>query len=290
MLQSPEGLTKTKDKRWGKGGLDKTASMIESPFFELQRPWSRNAAMQDATKQDIIETSDVEYGPYREETQLARLIDKYPRSYVRNPSQPLIERPVTLSERTGPVHMEQRLALSAPDISRATPDGPRAIGQYIEVTGRVVDEDGAPLAGSMIEIWQANSAGKYVHELDPHDAPIDPHFRGLGRFITDAEGLYSFRSIKPGGYPMNESDWWWRPPHIHFSIFGPSWMNRFVTQIFFPGEPLNETDLLLNAVQDTEARDRLIFEPLPTVVSAINFLSFRRDFVLRGKRRTPALD
>jgi protocatechuate 3,4-dioxygenase beta subunit len=171
-----------------------------------------------------------------------------------------------------------------------TPDGPRAIGQYIEVTGRVVDEDGAPLAGSMIEIWQANSAGKYVHEADRHEAPVDPNFMGLGRFVTDSEGRYKFRSVKPGAYPVTESAWWWRPPHIHFSIFGPSWMNRFITQIFFPGEPLNEIDLLLNAVQDPEARDRLIFETAPTVVGAVNFLTFRRDFVLRGKHRTPELD
>ena len=108
--------------------------------------------------------------------------------------------------------------------------------------------------------------------------------------MTGAEGQYKFLSIKPGAYPVMESDWWWRPPHIHFSIFGPSWMNRYVTQIFFPGEPLNETDLLLNAVQDPEARDRLIFETTPTTVGAVNMLTFRRDFVLRGKRSTPALD
>jgi protocatechuate 3,4-dioxygenase beta subunit len=112
----------------------------------------------------------------------------------------------------------------------------------------------------------------------------------LGRFATNAEGQYRFLSIKPGAYPVTESDWWWRPPHIHFSIFGPSWMNRFITQIFFPGEPLNETDLLLNAVQDPEARDRLIFRTTPTKVQAVNMLTFQRDFVLRGKRGTPELD
>jgi protocatechuate 3,4-dioxygenase, beta subunit len=244
----------------------------------------------DAIKPDTLEISGVEYGPYQEDTQLARYIEQYPRSFTRNPLQPLIERPLTLSELTGPVSLEQRLELSAQDIAHLNPEGPRAIGQYIEVTGRIVDEDGAPLAGSMVEIWQANSAGKYVHELDRHEAPIDPSFTGNGRFITDSEGRYQFRSIKPGGYPVTESKWWWRPPHIHFSIFGPSWMNRFITQIFFPGEPLNETDLLLNAVQDPEARHRLIFEPTPTVVGAVNFLTFRRDFVLRGKHRTPELD
>jgi protocatechuate 3,4-dioxygenase, beta subunit len=243
----------------------------------------------DATKQSTLESSEVEYSPYQENTQLARYIKHYPRSFTRNPSQPLIERPLTLSELTGPVALEQRLEISAEDMARP-PGRPPAIGQYIEVTGRVVDEDGAPLAGAMVEIWQANSAGKYIHEMDRHEAPIDPNFTGEGRFVTDAGGCYKFRSVKPGAYPVTESQWWWRPPHIHFSIFGPSWMNRFITQIFFPGEPLNETDLLLNAVQDPEARDRLIFETSPTVVGAVNYLIFRRDFVLRGKHRTPALE
>jgi len=241
-------------------------------------------------KDQIVETSEIEYSPYQENTQPARYIEHYPRSFTRNPAQPLIERPLTLSELTGPVRIEQRLAISPFDIAHLNPQSPRAIGQYIEVTGRVVDEDGAPLAGAVVEIWQANSAGKYVHELDRHEAPIDPNFIGEGRFVTDAEGCYKFRTIKPGGYPVTESKWWWRPPHIHYSIFGPSWMNRFVTQIFFPGEPLNEADLLLNAVEDPEARDRLIFQTSPTPVQAINFLAFHRDFVLRGKHRTPALD
>lgn len=240
-------------------------------------------------KPNTSDLSYIEYLPYREDTQLARYIKDYPRSFTRNPSHPLIERPLTLSETTGPLALEQRFGVTSEDIAHLKPGAPRALGQYIEVTGRVMDEDGAPLAGAMVEIWQANAAGKYVHEMDRHEAPIDPNFIGEGRFVTDAEGCYKFRSIKPGAYPVTESKWWWRPPHIHYSIFGPSWMNRYITQIFFPGEPLNETDLLLNAVQDPEARDRLIFEPTPTVVGAVNYLVFRRDFVLRGKRRTPEL-
>lgn len=241
-------------------------------------------------KKDTLETSAVDYAPYGDETQPARYIQGYPRSFTRNPSQALIERPLTLSELTGPLALDKRLGIGQEDIARLTPGGARAIGQYIEITGRVTDEDGAPLAGSTIEIWQANSAGKYIHEMDRYDAPLDPNFTGLGRFVTDAEGRYKFRSIKPGAYPVAESDWWWRPPHIHFSIFGPSWMNRFITQIFFPGEPLNEIDLLLNAVHDPEARDRLIFQTAPTVVGAVNFLTFHRDFVLRGKSSTPVLE
>ena len=231
-----------------------------------------------------------EYLPYDDRTQLARQIAGYPRSFTRTPAQPLIERPLTLSELTGPIGLERRLKIGSGDFSRAAPDGPRGMGQLISVEGRVVDEDDAPIAGAVIEIWQANSAGKYIHELDRHEAPIDPNFSGLGRLLTDAEGQFQFRTIKPGAYPVMESDWWWRPPHIHFSIFGSSWMNRFVTQIFFPGEPLNEADLLLNGVPDPEARERLIFQTGATSVGAVNMLKFRRDFVLRGRYRTPALD
>jgi protocatechuate 3,4-dioxygenase beta subunit len=234
--------------------------------------------------------TDTDYEPYEERTQLARYIQKYPRSFTRNPSQPLIARPLTRTERTGPTELESRLEINGQDLSTKQPGGPRAIGQFIEVTGRVMDQNGEPLAGAVIELWQANSAGKYVHEMDRHVAPIDPNFTGEGRIVTDADGQYKFLSIKPGAYPVMESDWWWRPPHIHFSIFGPSWMNRYITQIFFPGEPLNETDLLLNAVQDPEARHRLIFETTPTKVTAVSILTFRRDFVLRGKHRTPELD
>ena len=241
--------------------------------------------------QDLLGLTGVEYSPYEESTQLARYIQHYPRSFTRNPSQPLIQRPLTLSELTGPTGLDRRLnAGDGDDLSRRTPDGPRAIGQFISVSGRVVDQDGAPVAGAVIELWQANSAGKYIHELDRHEAPLDPNFTGQGRLITDADGEYRFLSIKPGAYPVMESEWWWRPPHIHFSIFGPSWMNRYVTQIFFPGEPLNETDLLLNAVQDPEARDRLIFRTTPTTVGKVNLLHFKLDFVLRGKHQTPALD
>src|SRR5713101_790067 len=201
-----------------------------------------------------------EYPPYDDSTQLARQIDGYPRSFTRTPAEPLIRRPLTLSELTGPNGLQRKLEVGDGDLSRAVPGGPRAIGQFIWVAGRVMDEDGSPIAGAVIELWQANAAGKYIHELDRHEAPVDPNFTGLGRLVTDRQGQYQFFSIKPGAYPVMESDWWWRPPHIHFSIFGPSWMNRFVTQIFFPGEPLNEVDLLLNGVPDEEARQSLIFE------------------------------
>jgi protocatechuate 3,4-dioxygenase beta subunit len=231
-----------------------------------------------------------EYQPYDDKTQIARQIPRYPKSFTRVPAQPLIQRPLTRSELTGPTGLARKLNVSELDLSRARPEGPRAVGQLISISGRVTDEDGSPMTGAVIEIWQANAAGKYIHQLDRFDAPLDPNFIGQGRLVTDAEGQFQFLSVKPGAYPVIESDWWWRPPHVHFSIFGPSWMNRYVTQIFFPGEPLNQTDLLLNGVADREARERLIFKPADPLFDPRKALGFRLDFVLRGRRSTPALD
>jgi protocatechuate 3,4-dioxygenase beta subunit len=230
----------------------------------------------------------IEYQPYDDRTQILWQIPGYPRSFTRYPSKGLIPRPLTLTERTGPVDLERRMEICNGDFSHAVEGGPRAMGQLISVSGRVVNEDGAPVAGTIIELWQANAAGKYIHELDEYDAPLDPHFTGQGRIITDSEGCYQFTSIKPGAYPVLQSDSWWRPPHIHFSIFGESFMTRYITQVFFPGEPLNETDLLLNGVRDEEARDRIVFKTSESP-DPRRSLGFTLDFVLRGKRATPEL-
>jgi protocatechuate 3,4-dioxygenase beta subunit len=233
---------------------------------------------------------ETQYHPYDPKTQLAHYIERYPLSFKRMPLAPLAERPLTLTELTGPSGIGRGLPVGELDLSRLKADGARATGQLIWVSGRVTDEDGSPVSGAVIELWQANSAGKYIHEMDHHQAPVDPNFFGQGRMMTDSEGRYKFFSIKPGAYPVLESGWWWRPPHIHFSIIGPSWMDRFVTQIFFPGEPLNETDLLLNAVPDRDVRERLIFQFDSTTMGEVSAIGFRRDFVVRGTRRTPALD
>ncbi len=231
----------------------------------------------------------IEYQPYDDRTQTDRQIQRYPKSFTRVPSQPLIPRPLTLTERTGPTGLEEKFPPGSPDLSRALPSGGRGVGQLISVSGRISNEDGRPLAGGMLELWQANSAGKYIHEIDRHKAPLDPNFTGQGRIVTSAEGEYQFLTIKPGAYPVLESGWWWRPPHIHFSIFGESWMNRYVTQIFFPGEPLNEIDLLLNGVRDPEARQRVVFKAGATEMGDVSLIHYTLDFVLRGKRKTPEL-
>jgi protocatechuate 3,4-dioxygenase beta subunit len=231
-----------------------------------------------------------EYLPYDDNAQPPRYIDDYPRSQRRTPLQPLIRRPLTRSELTGPTGLERKLRIGPSDLSRPAPNGPPAIGQLIDLGGRVLDENGAPVRDAILEMWQANGAGKYVHELDRNDAPLDPNFYGAARLLTDAEGRYRLRTIKPGAYPVAQSTWEWRAPHIHVSIFGGSWMNRVVTQLFFPGEWLNSQDLLLNAIPSENARERLIARPLPTVVKpAGNTLEFNHDFVVRGRQLTPTL-
>jgi len=226
-----------------------------------------------------------DYNLYDDSSQMLRYIERYPKSFTRTPAEPLIQRPLTLTERTGPIDLFQPGPLNLSEVN-----GQRALGQLITVKGRVMDEDGTPIKGAIIELWQANAAGKYIHKMDNHQAPIDPNFTGQGRLVTNEEGEYEFYSIKPGAYPVLESGWWWRPPHIHFSILGVSWMDRYVTQIFFPGEPLNETDLLLNGVPDKDTLNRLIFEFGDTKMGDLSSIGYERDFVLRGHKRTPEVD
>jgi protocatechuate 3,4-dioxygenase beta subunit len=180
--------------------------------------------------------------------------------------------------------------MNAGSLNLSEVNGQRALGQLLEIKGKVMDEDGSPIAGAVIELWQANAAGRYVHKMDDHKAPLDPNFIGQGRLVTNEAGEYEFFTIKPGGYPVLPSGWWWRPPHIHFSILSVSWLDRYMTQVFFPGEPLNETDLLYKGIPDREARDRVTFEFTDTKMGDLSYIGFRRDFVLRGRKMTPEVD
>jgi len=230
------------------------------------------------------------YEPYDESTQTAWRIKGYDRSFTRTPDAAKIARPLTLTELTGPQGLDRRFEVDTADLSRLSPTAPRAFGQLMLMQGQILDQDNAPVAGAVVEMWQANASGKYIHEYDQADAPVDPNFIGSGRFVTDAEGRFSFTTIKPGAYPVPDSGKWWRPPHIHFSIFGDSWMSRLVTQMFFPGDPLNAHDRLLNSVADPAARERLIARAVPTTEGPENALVFRHTMVLRGHAETPALD
>jgi len=218
--------------------------------------------------------------------QPARAIKGYPRSMARTPKLPFV--PLVPEGRSGfdLTRVVEPSAAVELDLSRMRPTAPRAIGQLIEVTGRVEDAAGRAVRHAVLEIWQANAGGKYLHELDPSPVPLDPHFEGAGRLTTDAQGRYRLLTIKPGAYAVPSEErggaiGWWRPPHIHFSIFGPGFSSRLVTQMYFPGEPLNEPDLLLHSIPSGRARARLVARFDGPVARADEpALGFRHDFVL----------
>ena len=168
--------------------------------------------------------------------------------------------------------------------------GKGALGERIIVEGRVVDEDGRPQPGVMIEIWQANAAGRYDHERDQHDAPLDANFHGTGRIFSDAEGRYRFTSIKPGAYPWRNHHNAWRPNHIHYSLFGAGFAQRMITQMYFPGDPLLALDPIFQATPDEAARNRLIAAFDLDITQPEWALGYRFDFVLRGRGQTPFED
>ncbi len=223
--------------------------------------------------------------PRDERTQPARIVAGYPQTPLRSPAQPLIRRSPTLSELTGPLDPGRRVRLLGGDI--AGHGARQAIGQLIHLKLRVLDEDGAPVGGAMVEVWQANAAGRYVHPNDDDHAPLDANFYGAARLLTDAAGAIELRTVKPGAYPVPTRDGWWRPPHIHFSLFGRVWLSRLVTQMYFPGEPLNAQDRILNAVPDPAARERLVARLAAPSGEPYNALDYEHQIVLRGRNATP---
>lgn len=210
----------------------------------------------------------------------------YKSTALRGPTRPLVPLPQSLSETTGPVFGAEALG---PDDADLTKNGRRdgePLGERIIVTGRVLDEDERPQCGMLIEIWQANAAGRYVHKADQHDAPLDPNFFGGGRCVTDSEGRYRFTTIRPGAYPWGNHDNAWRPPHIHLSLFGPSLATRLITQMYFPGDPLLALDPIFQATP-AGARERLISAFDLDTTEAGFALGYRFDIVLRGRLETP---
>ena len=220
-------------------------------------------------------------------TQSEGVVSGYAQTAQRWPAEPLVRRPQTRSELTGPERLTRRLAPVRGDL--AGEGAKRALGQLIHVRARIVDEDGAPVAGSVVEIWHCNAAGKYIHPNDSNDAPEDPNFYGAARLVAGDSGLIELCTIKPGAYPVPETGGWWRPPHIHFSVWGRVWLSRLVTQMFFPGEPLNESDYILNAIRDPTARSRCIARLAPTDRGPANALVYDYQIVVRGRSGTPSL-
>ena len=209
----------------------------------------------------------------------------YRATRLRAPSQPLIFLPHTLSEVTGPVFGHSDIHPNDRDLTVQHAGEP--LGERIIMRGRVVDGDGHPVANSLIEIWQANAAGRYADAKDDHPAPLDPNFTGTGRTLTDENGFYSFVTIKPGAYPWRNHDNAWRPAHIHVSLFGPAFVTRLITQMYFPGDPLFAYDPILQSIPDEKARQRLVSKFDLETTKPEWALGYRFDIVLRGRESTP---
>jgi protocatechuate 3,4-dioxygenase, beta subunit len=203
----------------------------------------------------------------------------------RAPDRPLVTLPEEFHSLDGPVFGESALGELDNDLTRQHDGEP--LGERIIVTGRLLDEDGRGIPGSLIEIWQANAGGRYRHEVDQHPAPLDPNFTGAGRCLTDAEGRYRFVTIRPGAYPWRNHHNAWRPAHIHFSLFGRAFVQRLVTQMYFPGDPLFGQDPIVNSVPDPAARARMIAAFDLGATEPEWALGFRFDIVLRGRGATP---
>ena len=209
----------------------------------------------------------------------------YRSTVLRSPKQPLIFLPHTLSETTGPVYGHNNLSETDRDLTRQHAGEP--LGERIIVKGRVLDDGGRPIPHTLVEIWQANAAGRYFHQRDDHHAPLDPNFSGAGRMLTDENGNYEFVTVKPGAYPWRNHDNAWRPAHIHFSLFGPAFATRLVTQMYFPGDPLFKHDPIFQSIPDERARQRLISQFDLAITKPEWALGYRFDIVLRGREATP---
>jgi protocatechuate 3,4-dioxygenase beta subunit len=209
----------------------------------------------------------------------------YVATRLRAPKQPLVILPQTETELTGPAYGESAIGQADSDLTRQHAGDP--LGQRIVVGGRVLGSDGKPLRGQLVEVWQANAAGRYRHDVDVHDAPLDPNFSGAGRCLTDADGRYRFVTIKPGIYPWGNHPNAWRPAHIHFSLFGRAFTERLVTQMYFPDDPLFPFDPIFNAVRDERDRQRLVCTFSIDLTEPDWALGFRWDIVLGGREATP---
>ena len=220
------------------------------------------------------------YRPADRGTQPDYLYPPYSSTVKRSLMQPLVRLPWSLSEVTGPLFGFDHIMANDFDLTKQHAGDP--IGERIIVSGRVLDANARPVANTLVEIWQANAAGRYPHPRDNHDAPTDPNFTGCGRTLTDADGRYRFVTIRPGEYPWRNHYNAWRPAHIHFSLFGPA-----LTQMYFPGDPLLEYDPMYTSVPDERARQRLVsaFDWETTIPEQA--LGYRFDIVLRGRDETP---
>jgi protocatechuate 3,4-dioxygenase beta subunit len=213
------------------------------------------------------------------------LYPPYTSTIRRAPAKPLIQIPHTLSELTGPLYGHNPIGETDNDLTRQHPGEP--LGERIIVAGRVVDEDGRPIPQTLVELWQCNAAGRYFHSRDNHAAPLDPNFTGAGRTLTNQNGAYRFVTIKPGAYPWRNHSNAWRPAHIHFSLLGPCFITRLITQMYFPNDPLMRFDPISQSIPGERARQRLISQLDLSLTEPEWALGYRFDIVLRGRDATP---
>jgi protocatechuate 3,4-dioxygenase, beta subunit len=211
----------------------------------------------------------------------------YKSTTFRGPTKPLIPIKHSLSELTIPAFGHEQMQEFDNDLTKNGRVNADPVGERIQVSGRVLDEFSRPQAGILVEIWQANAAGRYIHKTDQHDAPLDPNFFGGGRCVTDDNGRYTFMSIKPGAYPWENHHNAWRPNHIHLSLFGMSFASRLVTQMYFPGDPLLALDPIFNSTADKVARDSLISKFSQEYSIPDMALGYEFDIILRGPLATP---
>ena len=214
------------------------------------------------------------------------LYPAYKSTVLRSPTKPLILVPGRLKDLRLPVFGESLFGKWDNDLTRNARTSGEPIGERIKVTGRVLDDSGRPLRNVLMEIWQANAAGRYIHREEIHDAPLDPNFLGAGRMLTDQDGRYTFYSVKPGAYPWGNHYNAWRPGHIHFSVMGQQIGQRLVTQMYFPGDPLFEYDPIFNAVPEG-ARELLIAKFDISLTEEEFALGYEFNIVLCGPQQTP---
>jgi protocatechuate 3,4-dioxygenase beta subunit len=215
------------------------------------------------------------------------LFPDYRATQLRAPRRELVRLPDEwFHQRRGPAF--GRVAVKPEDADLTRQHRGEPLGERIIVTGRVLDSDGRAVRQTLVEVWQANAAGRYVDPVDTHPAPLDPNFTGAGRCLTDQDGVYRFVTVKPGAYPWRNHPNAWRPAHVHFSLFGPQLASRLVTQMYFPGDPLMPFDPILNSIADARGRDRLVARFDPETTEPEWALAYRWDIVLRGRDSTPS--
>ncbi|MFR9793635.1 protocatechuate 3,4-dioxygenase subunit beta [Streptomyces sp. MB22_4] len=244
-------------------------------MIPTQQDVSREIA---AHRAEHLRTGDARHHP-------ARGYPPYRSSALRHPHRPLVAvRDPDAVELSGPVFGVTDVTALDADLTLHHAGEP--LGERITVSGRVLDRAGRPVRGQLVEIWQANASGRYAHRLDQHPAPLDPHFTGAGRCLTDDQGGYRFTTIRPGAYPWRNHTNAWRPAHIHFSLFGNAFTQRLVTQMYFPGDPLLPHDPILQSVTDDTARARLVAAYDHDLSTPERSLGYRWDIVLDGPAAT----